>query len=302
VKKYRIEAIHAEYASMGQYLWIRKLFPKLQFNIVEHDMTAQSYERKLDACNGLKKWYVKDQLNKVLRKEKQYCSLADHVLTLNEKDRRLIAERYGRSDCMVINPYYGISDELLEEPLNSGTPNALQTQGQGKNQNVCFLGQMGRDENYLAAMRLIRIAKEVKPDFPDLQVYIVGNQPPEELKAQGNDYIHVTGFVDDVDVYLRAADIAVFPLTLGAGIKLKVLRSLAMGTPVITTSVGAEGIDEAGQVVRLAETDEEIKVALSDCLEHPERKKAWGEASREFVKTHFGWKKSEEVLFDVYGR
>ena len=43
VKKYKINAIHAEYASMGQYLWIRRLFPHIKFNIVEHDMTAQSY-------------------------------------------------------------------------------------------------------------------------------------------------------------------------------------------------------------------------------------------------------------------
>jgi glycosyltransferase involved in cell wall biosynthesis len=290
IRRYHIDAVHAEYASMGQYLWIRNIFPGLQFNMTEHDMTAQSYERKLTTCHGLKRLYVQNQLNKVLRKEQQYCSKVDHLFTFNEKDRRLIAERYHRPDCLVLNPYYGISDEVLDEPLTDRI-----------SREVCFLGQMGRDENYLAAMRLIRIAKEVKPQFPDLQVYIVGNQPPEDLKAQENEYIHVTGFVDDVDIYLRHADIAVFPLTLGAGIKLKVLRSLAMGTPVITTSVGAEGIDEDGQVVKLAESDEEIKKALTDCLTHPERLQLWGERSRKFVKTHFGWKKSEEVLADVYG-
>jgi glycosyltransferase involved in cell wall biosynthesis len=305
IRRYHIDAVHAEYASMGQYLWIRTLFPGLQFNMTEHDMTAQSYERKLTTCHGLKKWYMQSQLSKVLRKEKQYCGKVDHLFTFNEKDRRLIAERYHRPDCLVLNPYYGISDELLEKPLNDGISedrNAAKPQGQEAEQNICFLGQMGRDENYLAAMRLIRIAKEVKPQFPALHVYIVGNQPPEDLKAQENEYIHVTGFVDDVDIYLRHADVAVFPLTLGAGIKLKVLRSLAMGTPVITTSVGAEGIDETGQVVKLAESDEEIKEALTDCLNHPERLQSWGERSREFVKKYFGWKKSEEVLADVYGR
>ena len=47
VKKYKIDAVYGEYASMGQYLWIKRLYPHLRFSIVEHDMTAQSYERKL---------------------------------------------------------------------------------------------------------------------------------------------------------------------------------------------------------------------------------------------------------------
>lgn len=68
-EKYKIDAIHAEYASMGQYLWIRRLFPHIKFNIVEHDMTAQSYERKVADSHGLKRTYLKFQLDRVLKKK-----------------------------------------------------------------------------------------------------------------------------------------------------------------------------------------------------------------------------------------
>lgn len=293
VRTYKIDAIHAEYASMGQYLWIKRFYPHLKFNLTEHDMTAQSYERKVADAKGFKKIFWNHQLKLVLKKEKKYCQSANTLFTFNQKDQRLIEKNYGRKDCLVLNPYYGLEDELLEQEIQIEEKEYA---------NICFLGQMGRDENYLAAMRLIDIGRKVKEKIPELQIYIVGNQPPEELKKQENDYIHVTGFVEDVDVYLKRAQIAVFPLTLGAGIKLKVLRSLAMGTPVITSAVGAEGIDEDGQVISLAETDEEFEKQICYYLKNKQEceEKAW--QSREFIKERFGWHVSERILTDVYGK
>lgn len=293
VRKYKIGAIHAEYASMGQYYWIKKLFPELKFNMTEHDMTAQSYERKMNDSKGIKKFYMNSQLRKVLRKEGKYCKQVDCLFTFNEKDKNLIEEHYGRKDCKVLNPYYGLDDGIVNQELDDGAK---------KQGMICFLGQMGRDENYLAAMRLIKIASKVKEKIPELQVYIVGNQPPEQLRQMENDYIHVTGFVDDVDLYLKQSQAAVFPLTLGAGIKLKVLRSLAMGTPVITGSIGAEGIDEEGEIVVKAETDEEYEACIRQLLRDSDRCKRLSRAGRRYVTERFAWKKSEEILKQVYGR
>ena len=287
VKKYKIDAIHAEYAS------IKKLFPELKFNMTEHDMTAQSYERKMNDSKGIKKVYMHSQLKKVLKKEGKYCKQVDCLFTFNKKDKNLIEERYGRGDCKVLNPYYGLDDETISQELNGG---------EKKQGMICFLGQMGRDENYLAAMRLIKIASRVKEQIPQLQVYIVGNQPPEQLRQMENDYIHVTGFVDDVDSYLKQAQAAVFPLTLGAGIKLKVLRSLAIGTPVITGSIGAEGIDEEGEIVVKAETDEEYEACILQLLRDSDRCRKLSVTGRQYVAERFAWKKSEEILKQVYGR
>lgn len=293
VKIYHIQAIHGEYASMGQYMWIKRLYPHLQFNMTEHDMTAQSYERKLRDSSGWKKYYIRYQLERILKKEKKYCTMADCLFTFNQKDRYLIEKKYGRKDCKVLNPYYGINDDILEGTIETDRKEYA---------SICFLGQMGRDENYLAAMRLIRIAGIVKEQIPELTVYIVGNEPPEELRKQENEYIHVTGFVDDVDEYLKRAQLAVFPLELGAGIKLKVLRSMAMGTPVITTMVGAEGIDENGEVVELAETDDEFAVRITAYLDNPQMLREREEKSRQYVKDHFGWKISEKLLEEIYGK
>ena len=302
VKKYKIDAIHAEYASMGQYLWIRRLFPDLKFNITEHDMTAQSYERKVGDSHGLKKAYLGFQLDRVLKKEGKYCRKADRVFTFNQKDKRLIEEKYHVQNCQVLNPYYGIEDDVIRNDVaeNEVTKTADPATGT-QPYTLCFLGQMGRDENYQAAMRLITIAERVKKQIPQLQIYIVGNRPPEKLKQKENQWIHVTGFVEDVDIYLKTAALAVFPLTLGAGIKLKVLRSLALGTAVITGNVGAEGIDEDYQVIIPAETDEEYEKQIVEYLNDPEKRSLRAIESRNYIKEYFSWKTSERILAQVYG-
>ena len=331
VRKNKIDAIHAEYASMGQYLWIKKLFPKLEFNLVEHDMTAQSFERKVqDAKNAivggadsakakrssnknadassnkikalLKLKYLSNQLEKIKRHEKKYCLSADKLFTFNEKDKRLIEEFYGRKDTVVLNAYCGIEDSVFEE--------AHRDIIEKEPYSICFLGQMGRPENDRAGKRLIDICTFVKQSVPDLRVYLVGNKPSQELInkaekenniAEDKKWITVTGFVDDVDIYLKKSKAAVFPLDMGAGIKVKVLRSMALGTPVITGQVGAEGIDEDGNVIALAETDREFADRIIELLSMNDTKlEELGQRSREYIKEHFSWKKSEEILREVY--
>lgn len=288
IKKHHINAIHAEYASMGQYFdIIRWLFPNIKIILVEHDITIQSYERKMLSTYGIKAIYYKWQCNRIKKFEGAYCRKADQVITFNNKDKKLIQDHYNVKNIRVMNPYFGL-EEISSSIVLPKSP------------SICFLGQMGRQENYEAALRLIHIAKRLKSKIPDLIVYIVGNNPPDELITMQTDYIHVTGFVEDVDHYLRKCQLAVFPLTLGAGIKIKVLRSLALGIPVITSRVGAEGIDEIGEVIVLAETDEDFDCKIESLLNDYNQVQSLSKKCQVYISENFGWEKSENILKDIY--
>jgi glycosyltransferase involved in cell wall biosynthesis len=314
VQKYHIDAIHAEYAAMGQYIWIKRLFPHLRFNLIEHDMTAQSFERKVEHSRGLLQKYMRRQLGLIVKKESRYIRKADHVLTFNEKDRRLIKERYGREDVLILNPYFGELDdtEALTKPAElpeiagsegaaAGASDVIDINADNRKPGyICFLGQMGRPENHRAAMRLIGIIKEVRKQIPYVQLYIVGNGPSEALKKQEREYIHVTGFVDDVDIYLKQAQLAVFPLEQGAGIKVKVLKAMACGTPVITGRIGAEGIDEEYEVLIHAETNQDYIEKITDCLSGKVDLALVGADSKTFIREHFNWDKSAKTLEKLY--
>lgn len=292
IKKHRIHAVHAEYASMGQYIdLIKKMFPKIKVHLVIHDVTIQSYERKKEASKGLVFRYYEWEYKKVRTWEERYCKKADEVLTFNEKDCRLLKKIYHIERVQVLNPYYGIEDVHSK---------SSEKKRDVEYANICFLGQMGREENYLAAQRLIRIGYKLKKIIPELNIHIIGNQPSEELKKEQNEFIHITGFVEDVDEYMRKAQVAVFPLTLGAGIKVKVLRSLALGIPVVTGRVGAEGIDEDGEVISLAETDEEYIDKVMKLVKDEKKCLELSRLSQDYVKGNFSWVKSEKILKRLY--
>ena len=76
----------------------------------------------------------------------------------------------------------------------------------------------------------------------DVEVLLLGADPPSALEVRRSKNVIITGFVPDPTELLWSAHIAVLPIRLGAGVKIKVLECLGAGLPVVTTSVGAEGI------------------------------------------------------------
>ena len=287
IEEKKIEAIHAEFTAMGQFVWVKKYYPNIIFNLTEHDVTIQSYTRQVNEAKGLKKLYLQMETNKVKKCEEEYLSNCDAVMTFNEKDSKLLKEKYGVNHVEVLNPYYGVDFNDI--------PNV-----EKEKNSICFVGQMGRDENHVAAMRLIQLFKEI--NHKDWKLNIIGAYPKDELKNMECENIHITGFVDDINAEILKNEIAVFPLTYGAGIKLKVLLAFGLGLSVITTSIGAEGIDEDGSVLELAETDEDIKEKIEKLLSDRSVLKQKSEECISFVKDKFTWDKTEEIFERIYPR
>lgn len=287
VKKYNIDAIHAEYTSMGQYSWIKRLFPNTVFNLVEHDVTYQSFERKLEKTTGVRHIITKHALNRVARKESCWCRQANSVIALSEKDKKLLENTYKLVvPVHVLNPYYGIDGEDSETPKRSRP-------------TICFIGQMSRSENNEAALRLINIYLEY--DLASLcDLRIIGANPSEDILRQCNDHISASGFVENINSEISSCSVAVFPLLAGAGIKLKVLLAASLSLPVVTTQIGAEGIDPEGKAISLADTDEEfaeeIRRLLSDLKHYQETIKA----QSELIQDKFSWEKSAALFSALY--
>lgn len=113
------------------------------------------------------------------------------------------------------------------------------------------------------------IAETIAPACPDVQFLLVGRNPPA-FEAPN---VFAPGFVDDLGAYLQYADVALCPLTLGSGTKLKMLDYLAAGLPVVTTPTGVQGLDlEPGKHVRVVEGVGEFPGAIRGILASPERR------------------------------
>jgi len=100
---------------------------------------------------------------------------------------------------------------------------------------------MGRTENSLSAIWFINNVMPLLKNT-NCRFVVIGSNPPKELLQYKSDRIHITGFVEAIDPFFKKSLCLVAPLVLGAGIKVKVLEGLSAGIPVLTNSIGIEGI------------------------------------------------------------
>ena len=110
--------------------------------------------------------------------------------------------------------------------------------------DLIFVGNFMHTPNIDAVMFFHKkIYPLIRKRMPDVKVFIVGNNPPEQFQRLHSDHFIITGYVEDLSPYLRNARISINPLTYGAGMKGKIGEALSWGIPVVTTSIGAEGMN-----------------------------------------------------------
>ncbi len=139
---------------------------------------------------------------------------------------------------------------------------------------------------------------------PELRFVIVGRSPhPRLLALRGRPGVEVTGEVEDVRPYLAAASVVVVPLRSGGGTRLKILEAMAMARPVVSTRLGAEGLEvtDGGDVV-LADTPQEFILQVLGVLESPARGDQLGVAGRRLAETRYDWQVCLQGLDRLYDR
>lgn len=247
--------------------------------LIEHDVCFQGLGRKLELCNNpIKKTIIRDQYIKLKNYEIKCIKDFDYVITLNSKDGKIISEY---SEVHILNPYINIMS--LDKKEHDGI-------------NIMFWGAMNRKENEDAVMYFIN---EIWPNVnkENVKFYIVGANPSEEVKKLASDNIIVTGFVEDPKVIFENMDISIVPLRLGAGVKIKVLESLAAGLPVITTDVGAEGIMAENGIDILIENDpKEFAKKLNELMTDNEKRKFISENGKSTIEKNYFKGYNAEVL------
>jgi glycosyltransferase involved in cell wall biosynthesis len=156
---------------------------------------------------------------------------------------------------------------------------------------ILFLGTMSWGPNASAARFLaIDVMLRLRQRFPSARLLVVGRGPPAHLLAlSGVNGVEVTGGVPDVKPYLREANVMAVPLDAGGGTRLKILEAFAAGLPVISTAVGAEGIDATpGQHLIVAERAG-FADAVADLLATPEQATQMATAARELAREVYDW-------------
>jgi glycosyltransferase involved in cell wall biosynthesis len=169
---------------------------------------------------------------------------------------------------------------------------------------VSFVATMGWAPNNDAALWLGRdIWPRVQASLPDARLLLVGRDPTPAVRALASARIDVSGTVADVRPYLAQTRVAVAPLRSGGGTRLKLLEALGVGRPVVTTSIGVDGLEDlVGRGVVVADDATAIAEALVKLLKDPEGAADMGRAGHDAVATDHSWDSALAPLLEAVSR
>jgi glycosyltransferase involved in cell wall biosynthesis len=168
---------------------------------------------------------------------------------------------------------------------------------------VVFVGGFDHGPNVDAALW---IGSEIGPLLRRLssgvRLYIVGRNPPKSVRALAGDDTIVTGQVPAIEPYLERAAVVLAPLRTGGGMRVKVLQAMALGKAVVTTPLGAEGIElaQGEPPLAVAAGAEEIATVTARLLASHDARSVLGNRARAFVDEHYSWSAHRRRLEAMY--
>ena len=170
---------------------------------------------------------------------------------------------------------------------------------------MLFTGTMNYFPNSDAAIYFCNeIFPRIRERHPNAQFYIVGNHPSDQVKRlETQDGVVVTGYVPDVRPYFEKASVFVAPLRAGSGIQTKNLEAMAMGVPVVTTSVGAMGLEaDIGTELLVADTPADFTEQVVHLLNNEHSRETFAQTARTRVEINYSWEAIGERLEHVYAQ
>jgi glycosyltransferase involved in cell wall biosynthesis len=169
-------------------------------------------------------------------------------------------------------------------------------------QQVIFTGTMDYYPNTQAALYFAQHCwPRIRAQVPDATWQIIGRDPPPEVQRLAKlPGVTVTGWVPDMRQHLAGAAVAIAPLQIGGGTRLKILEALAMQRAVVSTSLGCEGLElEPGKHVLVADQPEAFAEAVIELLRRPELRQELGRNGRTLVEMAYSWERCGAALLEA---
>jgi glycosyltransferase involved in cell wall biosynthesis len=214
-------------------------------------------------------------------------------------------ERYEKQMLSRSDLLWGCSQDDLDRYLNLGVragatgvvPNGVDARQvhfieySPKGRTVVFIGNMAYEPNVEGALWFReKVWPLVKQRIPGAKWQLVGSWPAPEVAAMAGGDIHLAANVLSVRPYLEEAAVAICPLFSGSGTRLKILEAFSAGVPMVSTSVGAEGLEfEEGVHLCIRDSAEDFAAAIVRLMENPVEREAMRRAARVLAEKKYDW-------------
>jgi len=276
--------------------WLGERCPSIVFDDHNAEYLLQRRACKADLARA-RRWpaalYSWIQWHRLMRFERLICRNSEGVVVVSDADARALRQLAPELQPLVIPN--GVDVERYHPQLPDSLPL--------HHPSIVFTGKMDFRPNIDAVLWFFRhVWPLIAVALPNVHLYIVGKSPHVSLLPMGRDpRVAVTGYVEDILPYFGGADVYVVPLRVGGGTRLKVLEALSAGLPLVSTSLGVEGISLiSGTHALLADTPQGFCRAVCSLLRDPQRGQALGVAARRFVLEHYDWRQIVPRIEPLY--
>jgi polysaccharide biosynthesis protein PslH len=272
------------------------LFPSINIGdlsdwvLFQHNVETVIWERHAESGRTpVHRAYFQLQAKRMQTWEKSVCNAVAHVVAVSQADEQTMQSRFGISKTSSVPT--GVNLDYFERPGSVELKHDL-----------VFVGSMDWMPN-IDGMRwfLDEVFPLIRAKRPQCTLAIVGRNPPPSLVAEAsNPLITVTGTVPDVRPYLWDSALSIVPLRVGGGTRLKIFESMAAGTPVVSTTIGAEGLPLChGQTIRIADSAANFAAECLSLLERHSARAKMAEDGLALIRAKFSWEQVTKSFEDA---
>lgn len=249
--------------------------------LFQHNVEAVIWKRRMEhAPDPVRGFYLKLQADRMFRYEGDVCRKVQKVIAVSDADAALMREWYGVEGIGAVPT--GVDAEYFRarEPVAAST-------------DLVFVGSMDWAPNIDG---IDWFQREVLPLIlekrPGCSTAIVGRTPPAAIQQLPARFpgVKVTGTVPDVRPWLWGSQVSIVPLRVGGGTRLKIFEAMAAGVPVVSTTIGAEGLGARdGETIRIADAPEAFAEACLALLADAAERERLRENALEMITSLYSW-------------
>jgi len=237
--------------------------------------------------------FLRNQVAKLQAYERDACRGASHILACSQDDADALAALAPETPVSIVPN--GVDTER-NRPAASAIPDHPP--------RLVFVGQMGWFPNRDGAQWFLdEVFPRILAERPDAEFVLVGKPQGLRVPAPLRDRVRLPGFVENLDSVLHQAAVYVVPLRTGSGTRLKVLEAMAFGKAIVTTHIGAQGIElEPGAEALFADSAEDFAAAVLRLIANPHEAARLGSAARAKAQLLYDWDTIGRQVVSIYAR
>jgi sugar transferase (PEP-CTERM/EpsH1 system associated) len=281
-----VDAVQVETFYMAQHLPLGLEQPVV---LNMHNLTWLLQERAAAVARGPARLATAFEAARVRREELAVCRSAAACVVLSEADRKGLLEAAREVRAEVVVP--GVDVDRLRP-----------SEGPSDEPNLVYVGHMGYRPNvdamqFFCAEILPLVAREI----PNVRLTIVGDPSPGVRRLGADPRVRLAGRQVDVRRYVQEAAVSVVPLRFGGGVRIKILEAMAMGSAIVSTTVGAEGLGLSdGAELLLADQPRVFAAQVTRLLKDPELRRGLGSRARRAAVERFSWRRAADRFDEIY--